>query len=58
MAILKSKISTDSVRFLENRDYMQVQIDDLRKRQDEISLGGPAPSREKHKSRGEIISTA
>jgi|TARA_B110000438_G_scaffold81283_2_gene81122 3-methylcrotonyl-CoA carboxylase beta subunit len=55
MAILKSKISTDSVRFIENRDYMQVQIDDLRKRQDEISLGGPAPSREKHKSRGKLL---
>ena len=55
MAILPSKIKTDSAGFAENRQQMQAQIADLREKLAAIALGGPEKSRDKHTARGKLL---
>ncbi|HJO12914.1 MAG: carboxyl transferase domain-containing protein [Gammaproteobacteria bacterium] len=55
MTILKSKIVADSADFIANKNHMQSQIDDLKMKLEQISLGGPEASRERHTSRGKLL---
>ncbi|PCH59300.1 MAG: methylcrotonoyl-CoA carboxylase [SAR86 cluster bacterium] len=54
-AILTSKIDVDSESFKINRVSMLEQIEDLKNKLDEISLGGPEKARDKHISRGKLL---
>ncbi len=55
MAKLISKINTRSQDFLDNTAHMQTQINDLREKVREITLGGGEPSRNRHISRGKLL---
>jgi 3-methylcrotonyl-CoA carboxylase beta subunit len=50
-----SKINTRSQDFLDNAAQMQIQIDDLRTKFNEVKLGGGERSRERHLSRGKLL---
>ena len=55
MAKLISKINIRSQDFLDNAAHMQVQVDDLRTKLDDIKLGGGERSRERHLGRGKLL---
>ena len=55
MAKIISKINPRSPEFIENAAHMQVQVDDLKVKLEEIKLGGGERSRERHLSRGKLL---
>jgi 3-methylcrotonyl-CoA carboxylase beta subunit len=55
VAKIISKINPRSQDFLDNAAHMQLQVDDLRTKLDEIKLGGGERSRERHLSRGKLL---
>lgn len=55
MAKIISKINPRSQDFLDNAEHMQVQVDDLKEKLEEIKLGGGERSRERHLSRGKLL---
>ncbi|HAJ76854.1 MAG TPA: methylcrotonoyl-CoA carboxylase [Gammaproteobacteria bacterium] len=55
MPVLESKINPGSDSFVENSEFMQMQIDDLRVKLNTIEAGGPEAAREKHISRGKLL---
>ena len=55
MAVLNSRINTRDENFSKNRDHMQAQVDDLRRKVDRIRLGGGAKAQERHTSRGKLL---
>ena len=55
MAKIISKINPRSPEFIENAQAMQVQVDDLKEKLEEIKLGGGERSRERHLSRGKLL---
>lgn len=55
MAKIISKINVRSPEFIENAAHMQVQVDDLKVKLEQIKLGGGERSRERHLSRGKLL---
>ncbi|GHE79334.1 carboxyl transferase domain-containing protein [Thalassotalea profundi] len=55
MAKITSKINTRSPEFIENAEYMQSQVDDLKSKLAQIKLGGGERSRDRHLSRGKLL---
>ncbi len=55
MAKIISKINVRSPEFIENSAHMQVQVDDLKIKLEQIKLGGGERSRERHLSRGKLL---
>jgi 3-methylcrotonyl-CoA carboxylase beta subunit len=55
VAKIISKINPRSPEFIENAQAMQVQVDDLKEKLEEIKLGGGERSRERHLSRGKLL---
>lgn len=55
MTVLKTKLTIDSSGFVDNQNYMQELIDDLRSQLSKIKIGGPEKSRELHNSRGKLL---
>ena len=55
MAKIISKINPRSPEFIENAAHMQLQVDDLKVKLEEIKLGGGERSRERHLSRGKLL---
>ena len=55
MAKILSKINPRSPEFIENAAHMQLQVDDLKVKLEEIKLGGGERSRERHLSRGKLL---
>ena len=55
MAKIISKINPRSPEFIENAQAMQVQVDDLKEKLEQIKLGGGERSRERHLSRGKLL---
>ena len=55
VAKIISKINPRSPEFIENAAHMQVQVDDLKVKLEEIKLGGGERSRERHLSRGKLL---
>ena len=55
MAIIKSKIDTQSDEFVQNTRDMQVVVDELRTRIEIIKQGGSEKNRERHMSRGKLM---
>ncbi len=54
-ARLRSSADPGSEAFARNAAAMQAVADDLRSRLDQVRLGGPAKSRERHVSRGKLL---
>lgn len=55
MPAIESRIDTESSGFSENREQMQLRIDDLRAKLATIEAGGPEVAREKHTARGKLL---
>ncbi len=55
MAKIISKINVRSPDFIENAAHMQVQVDDLKEKLEQVKLGGGERSRERHLSRGKLL---
>jgi len=55
VAKIISKINVRSPDFIENAAHMQVQVDDLKEKLEQIKLGGGERSRERHLSRGKLL---
>ncbi len=55
MAKIISKINPRSPEFIENAQAMQVQVDDLKEKLEQIKLGGGERSRDRHLSRGKLL---
>ena len=55
MAKIISKINPRSPEFIENAEHMQLQVDDLKVKLEEIKLGGGERSRVRHLSRGKLL---
>jgi 3-methylcrotonyl-CoA carboxylase beta subunit len=55
VAKIISKINVRSPEFIENAAHMQVQVDDLKVKLEQIKLGGGQRSRERHLSRGKLL---
>jgi len=55
VAKIISKINPRSPEFIENAQAMQVQVDDLKEKLEQIKLGGGERSRERHLSRGKLL---
>ena len=55
MAKIISKINVRSPEFIENAAHMQLQVDDLKAKLEQIKLGGGERSRERHLSRGKLL---
>ncbi len=55
MAILNSKIDTQSESFLENKQYMQDQVNDLNEKIAAIKLGGGESYQQRHQSRDKLL---
>ena len=55
MAIIKSKINTNSADFTANTEKMKGQVDDLCLTLDKIYLGGGKKARERHVNRGKLL---
>lgn len=55
MAKIVSKINARSADFQENAAHMQLQVDDLKTKLEEIKLGGGERSRDRHLSRGKLL---
>lgn len=55
MAKIISKINTRSQDFIDNAEHMQLQVDDLKAKLEQIKLGGGEKSRDRHLSRGKLL---
>jgi len=55
VAKIISKINPRSPEFIENAQAMQIQVDDLKEKLEQIKLGGGERSRERHLSRGKLL---
>jgi 3-methylcrotonyl-CoA carboxylase beta subunit len=55
MAVLHSRINTRDDAFAKNRDHLQAQVDDLRRKVDTIRQGGGRKAQERHTSRGKLL---
>jgi 3-methylcrotonyl-CoA carboxylase beta subunit len=55
VAKIISKINVRSPEFIENSAHMQLQVDDLKVKLEQIKLGGGERSRERHLSRGKLL---
>ncbi len=55
MAKIISKINPRSQDFIDNAAHMQVQVDDLKAKLEEIKLGGGEGSRQRHLARGKLL---
>jgi 3-methylcrotonyl-CoA carboxylase beta subunit len=55
VAKIISKINPRSPEFIENAQAMQVQVNDLKEKLEQIKLGGGDRSRERHLSRGKLL---
>ncbi|MDO6427275.1 carboxyl transferase domain-containing protein [Thalassotalea sp. 1_MG-2023] len=55
MAKIISKINSRSPEFIENAEHMQLQVDDLKQKLNQIKQGGGERSRERHLSRGKLL---
>ena len=55
MPVITSKINARSASFLENAQFMQQQIDDLKKHLEQVALGGSESARAKHVARGKLL---
>jgi 3-methylcrotonyl-CoA carboxylase beta subunit len=55
VAKIISKINIRSPEFIENTAHMQVQVDDLKIKLEQIKLGGGERSRDRHLSRGKLL---
>jgi 3-methylcrotonyl-CoA carboxylase beta subunit len=55
MTVIKSKINSKSVDFVNNAAAMQTQINDLKATLAKISQGGGVKARERHTSRGKLL---
>jgi len=55
VAKIISKINVRSPEFIENSAHMQVQVDDLKVKLEQIKLGGGQRSRDRHLSRGKLL---
>jgi len=55
VAKIISKLNPRSQDFLDNAAHMQLQVNDLKDKLEEIKLGGGQSSREKHLSRGKLL---
>ena len=55
MAKIISKINTRSQEFADNKIVMQTQVDDLRQKLSQVTLGGGDRSRQRHLGRGKLL---
>jgi 3-methylcrotonyl-CoA carboxylase beta subunit len=55
VAKIVSKINARSPDFLENAAYMQVQVDDLKAKLEQIKLGGGEKPQKRHLSKGKLL---
>ncbi|WP_097461282.1 carboxyl transferase domain-containing protein [Mangrovitalea sediminis] len=55
MAILQSKIQTQSAEFQERQAHMQALVTDLQARMDHVYLGGGEVAQARHRSRGKLL---
>lgn len=55
MAVIKSKINVHSEKFSENAAYMRLQVDDLKEKLEQVSVGGSVQMRESHIKRGKLL---
>lgn len=55
MAKIISKINTRSQEFADNKIVMQTQVDDLREKLSQVTLGGGDRSRQRHLGRGKLL---
>ena len=55
MTILTSEIDTRSDAFKRNTEAMRAQLEDLRRRTEQVRLGGGEESRKRHVSRGKLL---
>jgi len=55
MSVLQSRINTRDAAFAENRDAMQLQIDDLQVKVEAIRQGGGEKAQQRHISRGKLL---
>jgi 3-methylcrotonyl-CoA carboxylase beta subunit len=55
MAIINSKINVRSEDFADNEAHMQVQVDDLRSKLEQIKLGGGEKYRQRHLDKGKLL---
>jgi len=55
MTHLSSSIKTDSTEFTANRDAMQALVNELKKKVQEIELGGGEKARKRHTERGKLL---
>ncbi len=55
MPVITSKINARSASFLENAQFMQQQIDDLKKHLEQVAQGGSESARAKHVARGKLL---
>jgi len=55
VAKILSKINPRSPEFIENAQAMQIQVDDLKEKIEQIKLGGGERSRDRHLSRGKLL---
>ena len=55
MAVLKTRIDTSSDSFAENAAYMEMFINDLKQRLEEVASGSSHQARDKHIQRGKLL---
>ena len=55
MTILTSEVDTRSDAFKRNAESMRAQVEDLRRRTEQVRLGGGEDSRKRHVSRGKLL---
>ncbi len=55
MTILTSEVDTRSDAFKRNAESMRAQVEDLRRRTEQVRLGGGEASRQRHVSRGKLL---
>src|SRR3954470_21692865 len=55
MTILSSEVDTRSDAFKRNAEAMRAQVDDLRRRTEQVRLGGGEESRKRHLARGKLL---
>ena len=55
MALLDSRINSRDESFGKNKEHMEAQVDDLRRRVDIIHQGGGEKAQERHTSHGKLL---
>jgi 3-methylcrotonyl-CoA carboxylase beta subunit len=55
MSTINSRINSRDATFAENREHMQVQVDDLRRLVERIKQGGGEKYQQRHKARGKLL---